>query len=201
VDAYWRYEKSLRAAESRWDSCIGCTGAIYALRRSQFTPIPEDTLLDDVVIPMQAAAQGARLIHDSTALAFDPQPLEPEAELRRKQRTLAGGFQMLFRHPAWLLPWGHRLWWQLISHKYLRLLAPFLLVGAFAANVALVADPFYAFCLGAQLLLFLLAALCRLPTARDWKFCKLPAGFVFLNFQVLRGLRYYLAGAGRQGWQ
>ena len=200
VDAYWRYEKALRAAESRWDSCIGCTGAIYALRHSLFTPIPEDTLLDDVVIPMQAAAQGARVIYDPAALAFDPQSLEPAVEQRRKQRTLAGNFQMLFRHPAWLRPSGHRLWWQLISHKYLRLLAPFLLLGTFVSCLVLGGDPFYGFCLAVQILLYFFAAISGFPAARDWKFCKLPAGFVFLNLQVLRGLRYYLAGAGRQGW-
>ncbi|EDY20267.1 glycosyl transferase family 2 [Chthoniobacter flavus Ellin428] len=201
VDAYWRYEKSLRAAESQWDSCVGCTGAIYALRRDLFMPIPEDTLLDDVVIPMQAAAQGARVIHDPAAVAFDPQSLEPEAEQRRKQRTLAGGFQMLFRYPAWLLPKGHRLWWQLISHKYLRLLAPFFLIGAFVANIPLAGEQLYAPFLAAQILLYFFAVLSRSPAASQWKFCKLPAGFVFLNFQVLRGLRYYLVGGGRQGWQ
>jgi cellulose synthase/poly-beta-1,6-N-acetylglucosamine synthase-like glycosyltransferase len=200
VDAYWRYERSLRAAESRFDSCIGCTGAIYALRRTLFAPIPEDTLLDDVVIPMQAALQRARVIHDAQAVAFDPQPLEPEAELRRKQRTLAGGFQMLFRHPAWLLPWKNRLWWQLVSHKYLRLLAPFLLAAVFVSNILLAGQSFYAACLAFQLCFFLTAMLCQLPALRRWKLASLPAGFVFLNLQVVRGLRYYLAGAGRQGW-
>jgi len=200
VDAYWRFERWLRAAESRFDSCIGCTGAIYALRPGLFAPIPEDTLLDDVVIPLQAAARGARIIHDSRALAFDPQSLEPELEHRRKQRTLAGGFQMLFRHPAWMLPWGHRLWWQLISHKYLRLVAPFLLLAAFFSNILLAAEPFYGVCLGIQICFFLLAALSHLPAMRHRRLLRLPAGFVFLNLQVLRGLRYYLAGAGRQGW-
>jgi cellulose synthase/poly-beta-1,6-N-acetylglucosamine synthase-like glycosyltransferase len=200
VDTYWRYEKSLRSAESRFDSCIGCTGAIYALRRSLFIPIPDDTLLDDVVIPLQAAAQGARVIHDPAALAFDPQTLEPEKEMRRKQRTLAGGFQMLFRHPAWLLPGGHRLWWQIISHKYLRLLAPFLFLAALVANLALATQPFYEICLALQVAFWVIAGLCLLPAARQWKLCKLPAGFVFLNLQVVRGLRYYLTGAGRQGW-
>jgi cellulose synthase/poly-beta-1,6-N-acetylglucosamine synthase-like glycosyltransferase len=201
VDTYWRYEKFLRAAESRWDSCVGCTGAIYALRRELFAPIPDDTLLDDVVIPMQAAAKGARVIHDSTAIAFDPQSLEPAAEQRRKQRTLAGGFQMLFRYPRWLLPKGHRLWWQLISHKYLRLLAPFFLIAALVANLFLAGEQLYAPLLAAQLGLYFFAVVGRFPAAREWKFCKLPAGFVFLNLQVLRGLRYYLTGAGRQGWQ
>jgi cellulose synthase/poly-beta-1,6-N-acetylglucosamine synthase-like glycosyltransferase len=201
VDAYWRYERWLRAAESRLDSCIGCTGAIYALRATLFSPIPEDTLLDDVVIPMQAAVRGARVIHDPCAIAFDPQSLEPEVEMRRKQRTLAGGFQMLFRHPRWLTPWGHRLWWQLISHKYLRLVAPFFILILFLANVLLAAHPFYAVCLAAQVLFFLCAALGNAPALRRWKASRWPAGFVFLNLQVLRGLRYYLARAGRQGWQ
>lgn len=200
VDTYWRYEKSLRAAESRWDSCVGCTGAIYALRRDLFVPIPEDTLLDDVVIPMQAAAQGARVIHDPTAIAYDPQSLEPAAEQRRKQRTLAGGFQMLFRYPAWLSPRGHRLWWQLISHKYLRLLAPFCLIGALLANLLLAGEQLYAPFLAGQIGLYFFAFISRFPAASQWKFCRIPAGFVFLNLQVLRGLRYYLTGAGRQGW-
>jgi cellulose synthase/poly-beta-1,6-N-acetylglucosamine synthase-like glycosyltransferase len=201
VDAYWRYEKSLRAAESRFDSCIGCTGAIYAVRRALFTPIPADTLLDDVVIPMQIAATGARVIHDPEALAFDPQPLEPAAERRRKQRTLAGGFQMLFRHPAWLLPWGHRLWWQLIAHKYLRLLAPLFLATTLISNLILTAHPFYAASLGVQGLFYLCAALGSLPDARRTRPLALPAAFVFLNLQTLRGLLYFLSGAGRAGWK
>src|SRR4029079_5350616 len=42
---YWRYEKAIRSAEGRVDSTIGATGAIYAVRRVLFEPIPEDTLL------------------------------------------------------------------------------------------------------------------------------------------------------------
>jgi len=200
VDAYWRYEKQLRAAESRLDSCIGCTGAIYAIRRSLFTPIPSDTLLDDVVIPMQIAARGARVIHDSQALAFDPQTLDPSREKRRKRRTLAGNFQMLFRHPGWLLPWRNRLWWQLISHKYLRLAAPFFLLTAFAANVALTPRLFYQATLALQILFYAAAALGFLPRSRRLKVLALPAGFVFLNLMVLRGFLLYLTRGNRAGW-
>ena len=201
VDAYWRYEKRLRAAESRVDSCIGCTGAIYAIRRPLFTPIPADTLLDDVVIPMRIAASGARVIHDPAALAFDPQTLDPASEQRRKQRTLAGNFQMLFRHPGWLLPWRHRLWWQLISHKYLRLAAPLFLLAAFASNVALAMHPFYKATLFAQTLFYAAAALGFLPGLRRLRALALPAGFVFLNLMTLRGLYHYLTRAGLGGWK
>ena len=201
VEAYWRYEKSLRAAESLVDSCIGCTGAIYAIRRALFTPIPADTLLDDVVIPMQIAARGARVIHDPTALAFDPQSLEPASEQRRKQRTLAGNFQMLFRHPAWLLPWRHRLWWQLLSHKYLRLAAPLFHLTALAANIALAAHPFYQATLAVQLLFYTAAALGFLPALRRLPGLALPAGFVFLNAMTLRGFHHYLKRSDRTGWK
>src|SRR5690606_1683820 len=33
---YWRYEKFIRSAESRGDSTIGATGAVYAIRRHLF---------------------------------------------------------------------------------------------------------------------------------------------------------------------
>ena len=201
VDAYWRMEKALRSAESRFDSCIGCTGAIYAIRRAVFTPIPADTLLDDVIIPMHIAARGARVIHDSAALAFDPQTLEPASEQRRKQRTLAGNFQMLFRHPGWLLPSRHRLWWQLLSHKYLRLAAPLFLVTAFAANLALAAQPAYRAILAGHVLFYTAAALGLALRSRRWRVLSLPAGFVFLNFMTLRGLLYFLSHRDSSGWK
>ena len=200
VDAYWRYEKSLRAAESRFDSCIGCTGAIYAIRRALFTPLPADTVLDDVVIPMRLAIAGHRVIHDPAARAFDPQPLEPAAETVRKRRTLAGNFQMLFRHPAWLLPSRNRLWWQLISHKYLRLCAPVLLIVLLAASTALATHPLYRTALALQLAFYVAAAFgLRFPALRG-KIFALPAGFVFLNVTVLRALLHYLTTADLHRW-
>src|SRR4029453_19302666 len=59
---YWRYEKAIRSAEGRVDSTIGATGAIYAIRRALFEPIPEDTLLDDVLIPLRVVRRGYRVV-------------------------------------------------------------------------------------------------------------------------------------------
>ena len=200
VDAYWRFEKILRAAESRFDSCIGCTGAIYAIRRALFTPLPADTVLDDVVIPMRLAVAGYRVIHDPAARAFDPQPLELGAEKVRKRRTLAGNFQMLFRHPGWLLPWRNRLWWQLLSHKYLRLTAPLFLGVLLAASTALAAHPIYCAALALQIVFYFAAALgLAFPTLRG-KVFTLPSGFVFLNLTVIRAFVHYLTTADLHRW-
>lgn len=201
VDAYWRIEKRLRAMEANWDSCIGCTGAIYAIRRECFRPIPEDTILDDVVIPMQVAVAGRRVLFEPEARAFDPQQLDPERERIRKQRTMAGNYQMLFRYPGWLLPWRNRLWWQLISHKYLRLAGPWLLALALISNAMLVGGALYDVLLAGQCVLYA-CALAGLAWPRlRWKPVSVPAGFVFLNFMALRGLFYYLRRPGTGVWE
>lgn len=201
VDAYWKLERFLRARESQLDSCIGCTGAVYAIRREHFTPLPPDTVLDDVVVPMRIAIAGHRVVHESTALAFDPQTLEPVAEKRRKRRTLAGNFQMLFRYPAWLLPWRNRLWWQLIAHKYLRLAGPLLLVTAFLTNASLIGShPFYRAALLLQAVFYLLAALGMTLPLR-LKILTLPAGFVFLNAAVVSAFWNYLTNPDPARWQ
>src|SRR6267143_1508543 len=71
VGLYWRFEKAIRLCESRVDSTVGATGAIYAIRRDLFDPIPEDTILDDVVIPIRIVRLGYRVVFEPAARAYD----------------------------------------------------------------------------------------------------------------------------------
>jgi glycosyltransferase involved in cell wall biosynthesis len=133
---YWRYEKLIRSLESRVDSTVGATGAIYAIRRALFVPIPDDTLLDDVLIPLRIIQQGYRVIFEPSARAFDRTSATASQEFARKARTIAGTFQ-LFARERWLLdPRRNRLWLATLSHKGLRLLLPLLHAGALGANLA-----------------------------------------------------------------
>lgn len=200
VDLYWKLEKFIRASEGRFSSTIGATGAVYAIRRELFQPIPDDTLLDDVVIPMQIAVnQGKRVSFDPTAPAYDPQTTDPAKEKRRKMRTLAGNFQMLAHHPGWLLPWRTGLWWQLLSHKYSRIVAPVFMVTMFASNAALAGAPTYREIFWAHLVFYALALLGLALPALKWKPFSVPAGFVFLNLMTVGGCVNWLRGAYRQG--
>ncbi len=104
VDTYWRMEKSLRAAESRWDSCIGCTGAVYAIRREAFAPLPSDTILDDVVIPMEIAARGWRVIHDPEAVANRPTAARTCGGASSKTPHAGGQFSNAFPLPSMAPP-------------------------------------------------------------------------------------------------
>lgn len=203
LDVYWRLEKFIRRRESDIDSAIGCTGAIFMIRRSLFKPLPIDTILDDVVTPMQIAVQGYRVRFDPDAKAYDPQTLDGAAESRRKIRTLAGNFQMLFRHPQWLLPQVNRLWWELISHKYLRILAPLFLIGCFVSSWKLRANPLYSAALGCQVTLWLLAITGLLLPRVRLKFIGIPAGFLFLQISVVRGFIFWLKSLAKPqvGWK
>jgi cellulose synthase/poly-beta-1,6-N-acetylglucosamine synthase-like glycosyltransferase len=201
IDLYWKLERRLRRDEATLGSTIGCTGAIYAIRRELYHPIPSDTLLDDVVVPMSILVSGYKVTFEPQAIALDPQSLEPQRERVRKQRTLAGNYQMLFRHPEWLLPWKNRAWWQLISHKYLRLAAPWMLLAALLANAALIGLPFYRALFALQLVLYCFAGLgWALPNLR-LRLTSIPAGFVFLNLMAAASLFSYLKDNSQGKWQ
>jgi biofilm PGA synthesis N-glycosyltransferase PgaC len=62
------------------------------------------------------------------AHAYDRLPSRNADEFYRKVRTLSGNFQLITHLPSALLPWRNPIWLQLVSHKLLRLLVPWLLL-------------------------------------------------------------------------
>ena len=80
---YWQYETWLRRNESAVWSTLGATGAIYALRRDLWRPLPAGALLDDVLAPMRAVLGGWRIVFEEQARAFDRASPDAEAEARR----------------------------------------------------------------------------------------------------------------------
>jgi len=151
---YWRYEKFIRNAEGRADSTIGATGAIYAIRRDLFESIPDDTLLDDVLIPLRIIRRGYRVVFEPNARAYDRASSTARQEFVRKTRTIAGTFQLIARE-GWLLnPLRNRLWLETISHKVLRLGLPMLHAIFLASSVVLADAAFYGLMLGLQVVFY-----------------------------------------------
>jgi len=200
---YWRYEKFIRRNESRVDSTVGSTGAIYAIRRDLFEPIPDTTLLDDVLIPLRIARRGYRVLFEPGARAHDQVPAKTREEFTRKVRTIAGNFQ-LFARERWILnPFQNRLWFQTISHKGLRLLSPVFLSAVFGSNLFLLDRPFYRCTLGIQIV-FYAAALggCALRSA--WGKTKLlgvPYVFCLLNVVTVVAFLRFVTGRQQVIWQ
>lgn len=183
IDAYWRYEKLIRNAEGSSGSTIGVVGPLYVMRRELFEPLPRGTVLDDVLIPMRVAARGWRVVFEPRALAWDSASQDATDEKRRKVRTLAGNYQLIQLAPWLLLPWRNPLWFRFISHRLLRLLAPWLIVlFSLAAFVLAMLNPAYwLLVLGLIISAILILVERLLPPARRWLPIRLLAAFFYLN--------------------
>ncbi|MBU8921893.1 MAG: glycosyltransferase family 2 protein [Bacteroidales bacterium] len=125
---YWNYEKWIRKTESRIHSVAGATGGIYAARRNLVEALPEPVILDDVLVPMRVVLKGYRTVFESRAVAWDTVSKDLAQEKRRKVRTLLGNYQLIQLMPELLMPGKNPIFFQFISHKFMRLLVPFFLI-------------------------------------------------------------------------
>jgi cellulose synthase/poly-beta-1,6-N-acetylglucosamine synthase-like glycosyltransferase len=203
VGFYWRYEKFIRVTESRIDSTVGATGAIYAIRKSLFETIAEDTLLDDVLIPMQIARRGYRVLFEREALAYDRAASSASVELTRKVRTIAGNFQLFASHPWLLNPFQNRLWFQTWSHKLLRLLSPLALLGAFSVNLLLLDKAPYRWSLELQAAFYAaaLGGFGRRNSARTPTLLSVPYAFCLLNWATVLAFVRFASGQQAVTWE
>ncbi|MBV5329477.1 MAG: glycosyltransferase family 2 protein [Chlorobium sp.] len=128
MGAYWIYEKTIRKMEGMSGSVVGVTGAVYAIRKKLYQYLPPETILDDVLTPMNIIMQGYRVIFDSNALAYDSPSRDVGHEWKRKVRTLAGNWQLISLRKDLLNPFKDKLMFRFFFHKIARLLVPGFLV-------------------------------------------------------------------------
>lgn len=127
--AYWRKEEAIKAIESETVGLIGVDGAMFVLRRALHRP-PPPQLIDDLYLSLVVLAQGKRLLSSPDALVYERSATEAEEELVRKRRIAC---QAINVHRA-LWPDLRRLPWPAFygyaSHRMLKWMTPFLLLGA-----------------------------------------------------------------------
>jgi len=182
MDAYWRYEKFIRGLESDIDSVAGVTGAIYAMRRKCYQSIPAETLLDDVLIPMNLIMNSKKVKFESKAIAYDVPSDDLSREKIRKTRTLAGNWQLLELNPSLLNPFKNPIWFQFISHKILRLITPMLLVLILVSNFYILSNGIvYVLIFSGQIVAYgLVLASTFYPVLKNFKPLKIWRSFLVL---------------------
>jgi cellulose synthase/poly-beta-1,6-N-acetylglucosamine synthase-like glycosyltransferase len=201
---YWKYETFLKRCESRLGALLGANGGIYAIRRSCFTPIPPNTIVDDFVLPLQAKLRtSCSIVYDAEAVAHEETPPNIKSEFRRRARIGAGGFQSLGQIWGLLNPLHGWIAFTLFSHKILRWACPFFLLGLMVSSALLFTDPLYLALLGGQVAFYLLAAVVPfLPTqSRFLKPLRLTTMFTGMNVALLLGFWRWLSGDQRGTWQ
>lgn len=178
---YYSIEWLLQEKSSEIYSMVGADGAMYDLRRELFRPCPNDTIIDDFVIPMNVVRQGKRTVFEPEAVGWEQGPSSLHEEFRRKVRIAAGCVQALVRGNAWPIGAPPRFWFIYISHKLLRWISPLTgLVILVVASLSL--DQRLSRIVAEGFLMMGSLAILRLLTG--WKHPLLSAPFYFLFGQV-----------------
>lgn len=119
-ERYWDFDRMLKAAESGAGNAISATGAIYAVRRSLFRPVPPG-VTDDFYTSTGVIARGHRLVFAADAVAYEPVAKTGEVEFDRKVRVMTRGLRGVFLRRNLLDPRRHGFYAvQLLTHKLLR---------------------------------------------------------------------------------
>lgn len=201
---YWRIETALKTREALLGALSGVNGAIYALRHSMFVPLPRNTIVDDLVLPFtMRLTHGCRLLYDAEAKAFEETAPGLHDEFNRRARIGAGGFQSIAF--LWRLLDPRRGWIAItfFSHKVLRWLGPFFLIGLLGSSLVLAARPFYGLCLVAQVVYHVTALVAARPAVwnRLPRLVRLAMMFHAMNTALLVGFWRWLRGMHSGVWQ
>jgi cellulose synthase/poly-beta-1,6-N-acetylglucosamine synthase-like glycosyltransferase len=207
---YWNFDRILKRFQSQAGNAISATGAIYAIRRSLFRPVPAG-VTDDFVTSTRVIAQGYRLVFAPNAVAYEPVAVSSGAEFGRKVRVITRGLRAVLVMRELLNPFRYGFYaLQLFSHKVLRRLVVFPLLilllvspllwgnGLFYQVVALAQVVFYG--CGALGMLLGGTPLGRLKLFTvPFFFCMVNAASLVATLNILRGYRIELWEPQRQG--
>lgn len=197
VSFFRNYENKVKALESQVHSVVGVYGALYAIRKSLYRPLPPTIILDDMVIPFMVIQKGYRVVFEPKARASEDTKATPEIEVSRRQRIFTGNFQLLFGKKDFVTFRNNPILLQLFLHKFVRLFFPVLLFLFFFSNLFTASGLiFYYYMLLGQLLFY---GICLFSLV----FKKPPIFYLFslINISVLQGLYIYISRSYSVKWQ
>jgi poly-beta-1,6-N-acetyl-D-glucosamine synthase len=215
---YWKYESFIKKQESRLGSCTSAAGEMLAIRKNLYSPPPENVINDDFYIALQIVRSGYRLVYVPEAKSIERVSPSAEDEVTRRTRINAGRFQAIAMAKQ-ILPFKRPLLvWQILSHKFLRPLVPFGMIGAALFNLLAVlfppksnglfilAKPYSLILLGLQILFYALAWLGRDYGNRGdqnklLRLLYLPTFLTNSNFAALMGFFRFLRGGQSHLWE
>ena len=204
TNLYTALEWRIKRAESRWGSCVGADGAIFAMRRALFRPLREDDI-NDFVLPLGVVAQGFECRFADDAYCSEKPGENIESEFRRQSRITNRTLRALWRNRRLLNPFRFPVFaFFLFSHKVLRFLVPLLLCVS-GASLALLAVSNARY-LGAALVALLLAGIGawgpRLTKGTVMRRAtSVLHAFVTINTAILNGWWKFLQGRSDVTWQ
>ncbi len=199
---YWRYETMLRLMEARLGATLTASGAIYALRRVCYSPLTSDDILDDFMVPMRARKLGYQVLFDPEAEAVEFAGESVKDEFTRRVRLAVGSFRAIGELSR--VPMSFAACVSFFSHKLLRWILPFLLIGLLGSSMLLGAgSAFYRAFVYAQAAFYAWAMVgyaCR-QRVRRVPLAMLCYFLVAINVAFLVGFVRFIGGRREAAWQ
>jgi len=215
---YWKYESFIKRQESWAGSCTSAAGEVLAIRKNLYSPPPDNVINDDFYIAMQIVRNGYRLVYAPEAKSIERVSPSAQDEITRRTRINAGRFQAIMMANQ-ILPFNRPLLvWQILSHKFLRPLIPFFMIGAALFNLLAVlfppsakglwilSQPYSLIFLGLQILFYALAWIGRKTGNRGeqsklTRLFYIPTFLTNSNYAALMGFFRFLRGSQSHMWE
>lgn len=201
--AYVRYEMWLRRMESRLAGLVGLSGSFFAARQEvcEHWDIHSPS---DFNTALNSARLGLKAVTAPDVLGYYRDLKDPGREYQRKLRTVLRGVTGLARHLEVLNPVRFGLFaFQVWSHKLMRWLVPWFLLGLFIVTLMLQGIHwFYGLALWGQLVFYGLALAGHLyPKLRTVSAVRIIYFFVQVNLAIAQATLQYLGGRRMTTWQ
>ncbi len=205
---YWKYESTLKKWDYELYSAMGAAGELCAIRKSSFTEIPEDTLLDDFILSMNIVGDGLRIAYAPEAYAMEYGSADMAEEAKRKMRIAAGGLQSIWQLRRLMNPLKYPVVaFQFISHRVLRWsITPVALMSLIPLSTILVfakAGWIYTLVWVLQILFYAAAFGGYLYDLQGKKnrILYVPYYFLFMNINVFHGVGYLIRHRNTGVWE
>ena len=203
--SYWNLDRGLKLAQSRAGNVIAATGAIYAIRRELFRPIPPG-VTDDFFVSLAVIDAGQRLVFEPGAVAVEHVAASRAREYGRKVRIMTRGLRCVAVMRQLLDPRRtHFYAVQLFSHKVLMRTTAIPLVIVALTTIPLAAQGWiYALAAVAQGAFYALGAVGTVvagePIGRH-RMLSLPAYFCLVQVASLHACWNLVRGKSVERWE
>ncbi len=203
---YWQIESRIKELEGKLNILMGVNGAIYALRRELYSPIPQQKkVTDDFFVSVHTLMQGFHCLYLKQAIGIETTSKSSFGEFHRKVRIGQANFNFLSSYLRLLNPAKPLIAFAFFSHKLLRWFSPHLLILLFVLSVtSLIFNLNFLALTLLQILFYLLAFLGYIwnKNGRKHKVTTLAYYFVTMNWALLLGFFYSLnEKPGSGGWE
>ena len=203
---YIRGEAAIKYHEGKlFGLMMGPFGGCFAVRKEHFEPVPENFLVDDFYINMKILQKGKKAISEPHALVYEDVPNDWKIEFKRKIRIAAGSYQNLKEFFPLLFKFN-LLAFCFFSHKVLRWLGPFLMIGLYVSNIAVLPQELntystyiylLAFIMQNSLLLLFIGSLIGVKNL----ITQIAFHFITTNVALLAGFIKFITGIRSSIWK